>query len=103
MGRKYLDIAPLLVPVPGLDGHVVAACENNWCSGVDCEASNVVWMGFKSHYFFVCIVVEDPELIVVRACNKPVFPSDKPDATDRDISDVEGLYDGGRVEAVDAD
>ena len=65
MKRPYLDVTPLLVPVPGLYGHVVTAGEDDRGSGVDCKASNVVWMGLECNDLFMSIVVEDTELIVV--------------------------------------
>jgi hypothetical protein len=102
-GGDYLDVAPLLVPVPGLDGHVIAAGEDDRGGGVDGEASDVVWMGLEGDNLFVGVVVEDAELVVVGAGDEPVFAGDEADAADGDVGDLEGLDDGAGVEVVDVD
>lgn len=55
----HLDIAPLLIPVPGFDGHVVAACKDDRCGRVDSKASDVVRVSLESDDFFMGVVVED--------------------------------------------
>ena len=41
--------------------------------------------------FFMSVVVEDPQLEVVRASNEPVLARNKADASHRNLCDLEGL------------
>lgn len=64
MGVAFKDslAGPHLVPVPQLDQHVIAACENQGLNGVDCDASDVVCVGLKRVNLLQCVVVEGADL-----------------------------------------
>jgi hypothetical protein len=61
----YLDITPLLVPIPSLDGHIITASEDNRGSRMDSEASDIIRVSLECSDFFMGVVVEDAELVVV--------------------------------------
>jgi hypothetical protein len=99
----HLHTLPTLLPIPGLDCHVIAPGKNNACSGVDGETSDVVRMSLKSGYFLVGVVVEDTKLEIVRASNEPVLTRDELDASNRDLRDFESLDDSAGLVVVDVD
>ena len=67
------------------------------------KASDIVWVSLKGDNFLVCVIVEDSELVVVRAGDKPVFASNKTAASDRDFCDFKSLYERARFVVVDVD
>jgi len=76
---------PTLLPIPGLDCHVIASGQYDACSGVDSETPDVIRMGLEGGYFLVGVVVEDAKLEIVRASNEPVLTRDELDASDGDL------------------
>jgi len=52
---------------------------------MDCKASDVVRVSLEGRDFFVCVVIVNAELEVVRASYEPVFTWDEFDTADRDI------------------
>ena len=80
----HLNAFPLLVPVPGFDSHIIAPSEHDTRGGVYCKASYIVWMCLERDDLLMGVVIEDAQLEVVRAGNKPVFSGDELDAANRD-------------------
>lgn len=98
---KYLDVAPLFIPVPGFDSHIVTAGKDDRGRRMNGQASDIVRMGLESDNFFMGVVVEDAELVIVGASDEPVFASDEFDAADGDLGDLESFDDVAGVEIVD--
>jgi hypothetical protein len=65
------------------------------------ETSNVVWVRLKCDNLIVGIVVENTEMKVVRACNKPILASDEPDTAHRDGGNFKRLDDSAGFMVVD--
>ena len=99
----YLDTPPLLVPVPGPNGHIIATRQDNARGRMDSQASDVVGVRLKSRDFFVRIVVEDPELEVIATGDEPVLAGDEANAADRHLRDLESLDQCAGVMIIDVD
>ena len=80
-----LNALPALLPIPSLDCHVITSGQDNTCSRVNSEASDVVRMSLEGRHFLVGVVVEDAKLEIVRASDEPVFTGDELDASDGDL------------------
>jgi hypothetical protein len=101
--RPHLDTLPVLVPVPGLDGHVVAPGEHDGRGRVHGHAADVVRVGLERVHLLERVVVEDAELEVVRARDEPLLARDEARAPDGDLGDLERLEDRAGVDVVDLD
>jgi hypothetical protein len=88
---KGLNTLPSFVPVPQLDGHVIAGSEYEWLGGVNNDGADIVRMSFEGSNLLRSIIVEDPKMKVIRAHHEPVLSSDKSTSPDRYIGDFEGL------------
>ena len=97
----YLNAPPLLVPIPGPNGHVVTTRQDNARGRMDSQASDVVGVRLKSRDFFVRIVVEDPELEVIATGDEPVLAGNEANAADGDLSDLERLDQRAGIVVVD--
>ena len=56
--RTHLDAAPLLIPIPGFDCHIIAPGQDytgGWMHG---QAPNVIWVGFECSDFLVRVIIE---------------------------------------------
>ena len=91
----------MLVPVPSLDRHVVTSSEYNARSGMDRQASNVIWMRFERSNLLVRVVVEDPKLEVIRARDKPVLARDEAAASYWDFRYFKRFYEPAGLVVVD--
>jgi len=76
---------PVLLPIPGLDCHVIASGQDNACGRMDGEASDVIWMSLEGGHLLVGVVVEDAKLEIVRASDEPVLTRDEFDTSNRDL------------------
>jgi hypothetical protein len=86
-----LYVLPLFIPIPSFDRHVIASCENDARSWMHGQASDVVRMGLKCSDLLMGVVVEDTQLEIVGACDKPVFAADKLDAANRDFCNLKSF------------
>ena len=80
-----LNTLPALLPIPSLDCHVIASGQNNTCSGVNGETSDVVRMSLEGRHFLVGVVVENAKLEIVRASDEPVLTRDELDASNGNL------------------
>ena len=87
----YLNAPPLLVPIPGPNGHIIATRQDNARGRMASQASDVVGVRLKSRDFFVRVVVEDPEMEVITTGDEPVLAGNEANAADGDLSDLERL------------
>ena len=87
----YLNVLPALVPIPSLDGHVIASGKDDTRRRVNSQAANVVRVRLERRNFFVCVVVKYTQLEVVRASDEPVLARDEFDTSHRNFSDFECL------------
>ena len=99
----HLNAPPLLVPVPRLDGHVIATGEHDARARVDRQASNIIRMGLESDDLLVRVVVEYAKLEVVGASDEPVLARDEAYTSDWYFSDLERLDESPCVVVVDVD
>ena len=67
------------------------------------QASDIVGVGLERGDLFVCVVVEDAELEVVRARDEPVLAVYEAHATHGDLRDLEGLDQSASVVVVYVD
>mmetsp|Transcript_8943 Transcript_8943/g.54996 ORF Transcript_8943/g.54996 Transcript_8943/m.54996 type:complete len:377 (-) Transcript_8943:300-1430(-) len=74
---EYLGACPSFVPIPKLDGHVIAGRQYAWQRGMDRHAPYVVGMGFEGLHFVQGVVVEDPDEHIVRSSDNPLFSCDE--------------------------
>lgn len=100
-GWTNSDTSPLFVPVKCFDRQIVTASQNDAQRGVDGKTSNIIWMCLEGSDFLVCIVIENPQLEVVRSRNEPVFSRNKTDTTDGHFGDFEGFDEGACFVVVD--
>ena len=99
----YLNAPPLLVPVPGPNGHIIATRQDNARGRMDSQASDVVGVRLKSRDFFVRIVVEDPELEVIATSDEPVLAGDEAHTSHRYFCDFKSLDKCACLVVVDVD
>lgn len=64
---------------------------------------DVVWMRFKRGYAFLGVVVVASEMEVVGAADEPVLAGDEGDGADRDLCDLERLYERAGLVVPDED
>ena len=60
-----LNTLPVLLPIPSLNCHVIASGQNDTCSGVNGETSDVVRMSLEGRHFLMGVIVEDAKLEIV--------------------------------------
>jgi hypothetical protein len=101
--KSYLDALPALLPIPGLDRHIVTSCEHDAQRRMHGQASNVIRMRLKGGNLFMRVVVEDPELKVIRTGDKPVLSGDEFGASNGNFSNLEGFDESPGVVVVDVD
>ena len=65
------------------------------------EASNVIGVRLKGDDFFVCIIIEDAQLEIVRAGDEPVLPRYESYTSHGYLRDLECLDQSARVMVVD--
>jgi hypothetical protein len=99
----HLDTFPLLVPIPSFDGHVITSGEHDACGWVYGETSYIIRVGLERDDLLMRIVIEDAQLEVVRASDKPVFSGNELDTTYRNRRDLESLHKCASFVVVDVD
>ena len=67
------------------------------------KTSDVVRVCLKGRDLFMRVIVEDPELEVVGACDKPVLAGNEANAADRHLRDLERLDQCAGVMIIDVD
>lgn len=97
----HLEASPVLVPVPGLDSHVIATGKDDARARVNCEASNIIRMGLERGDLLVRVVVEDPKLEIIRAGDKPVLTRDEAAAADGNLRYLERFNESARLVVID--
>jgi hypothetical protein len=55
------------------------------------QTSNIIRMSFKRGDFFMSVVVEHPQLEIIRASDEPILACDKFDTTYWDFCDFKGF------------
>ena len=70
---------------------------------MDSQATNVIGVSFERRDFFVGVVVEDSQLEVVRARDKPVLPWNESYTSYGDLGNFKGFYDCSCFMVVDVD
>lgn len=99
----HLNAFPLFVPIPSFDSHVIASCEHDTRGWVHCKASYIVRVGLERVDLLVRVIIEDAQLKVVRASNKPVFSGDELDTAHRDGGNFKCLDECAGFMVVDVD
>jgi hypothetical protein len=99
----HLNTFPLLVPIPSFDGHVITSGEYDACSWVHGETSYIIRVSLERGDLLMRIVIEDTQLEVVRASNKPVFSGNKFNTAYRNSRDLESLHKCASFVVVDVD
>lgn len=88
----HLNALPLLIPIPGLDCHIVAARQHDTCRRVHCKTSNIIRMGLERDDFLVRVIIEHAKLEVVRTGDEPIFARDELYTTNGDVGHFERLH-----------
>lgn len=91
---KCLHTFPALIPIPQLDGHIIAGGEHKWLCRVHNDGTNIVRVSFECGDFFRGIVVEDPQMEVVGANHEPVLAGDEATSANGNIGNLEGFDEG---------
>lgn len=99
----HLNTFPLLVPIPSFDSHVITPSEHDARSWVYGETSYIIRVGLERDYLLMRIVIEDAQLEVVRASNKPIFSGNELDTAYRDRGDLESFDECASFVVVDVD
>lgn len=100
---KHLHALPLLVPIPQLNGHVIAGGEHKWLRGMHDNGADVVGVRLKGRNLLRGVVVVDSQLEVVGAADNPVLARNKAAGADGHIGQFECLDDGLRFVRPDVD
>jgi hypothetical protein len=96
MPLEDLHTLPRLLPVPQLNCHVITCSEAEGLSRMYSYGTNVVGVGLEAGDLFGGVVIDNPQLKVVRASNNPVLACNKTASTDGHIGEFKGLDGGSR-------
>lgn len=88
---KRLHALPALVPIPQLNSHVIASCEDERLCGMHNDSPDIVRVSFECGNFFRSIVVEDSQMEVIGANHEPVLAGDEATSANGDIGNLEGF------------
>ena len=87
-GMKTRFTNALFVPIPGLDGHVVATSESDAEGRMDGQAADLVRMSFENGDLLVC-VVEHAKLEVVGPGHEHILARNDADASYGNLGNFE--------------
>ena len=97
----HLHALPALLPVPQLDGHVVARRQDERLRRVHGDGSDVVRVRLEARHLLGRVVVDDAQLEVVRPGHEPVAPRDEAPRAHGHVGQLEGLDGRARLVAPD--
>lgn len=89
----HLNTLPPLLPVPQLNRHIITPRQDQALRRMHSQASNIVRMRFNSSNLLPGVVVEDAEVKIVGAADKPVSARDETYATNGYFRHFEGFDD----------
>jgi hypothetical protein len=98
-----LNTFPLLVPIPSFDGHVITPSEHDARGWMHGETSYIIRVGLERDDLLMRVVIEDAQLEVIRASNKPVFSGNELDTAHRNRRDLESFDKCASFMVVDVD
>lgn len=67
-----LDVLLALVPIPGLDRHIITSRQHDASRRVHRQATNIIWACLERRDLLMRVVVDYAKLEVVRARDEPV-------------------------------
>ena len=76
-GSTHLNMPPISIPVPQLDGHVITRRQDERQGRMNRQATNVIWMGFDLTDFLAGVVIVASQLEIITACQEPVLARDE--------------------------
>lgn len=91
---KRLHTLPAFIPIPQFDSHIIAGGEHKRLCGVHNDGTDIIWVSFECGDFFRGIVVEDPQMEVVRANHEPVLAGNEATSANGNIGNLEGFDEG---------
>jgi len=89
MSLKHLDTLPGFVPVPQLNCHIITSGKNKALGWMDSYCAYIIWVGLKASNFLRSVVVQNPQLKVVRPSNNPILSRNKATCANRYIGELE--------------
>src|SRR5690554_1503139 len=75
--KTNLRASPVLFPIPKANRHIIRTGKDIGLRWMDSDASDVIAVRIPAVDLFMCVVVEDAKLHVVRSCNHIVLSSNK--------------------------
>lgn len=70
---------------------------------MNCETSDIIWVGLECSHLFMCVVIEYSKLEIIRTGDEPVFACNKFDTTNWDFSNFECFYYSASLVVIDVD
>mmetsp|Transcript_13695 Transcript_13695/g.29082 ORF Transcript_13695/g.29082 Transcript_13695/m.29082 type:complete len:337 (-) Transcript_13695:210-1220(-) len=100
---KELGAVEATVPIPALDGHIIATRQKVGKGRMHLHVSNVIGVGLEVLNFLHGIVIVDPQSHIVARGHEPLLSRDEFSASDRKLGHLEGLDVGSGFVIPDGD